>query len=290
MREAVQNCWDAKRRNVGSIRVEIGRRRARSAGTDRATRRRCSVDPPPGLPLADELSSRRWRSCTSPTSEPMGSGARRGPINQGAKRDFVDFVRNIGQPPDKDFGGGSFGYGKAAFYIASASTDDPHRHALPRCRRRLASDGSSAARSVTTSTMTGGRTPAGTGGGAWLTASLSLSPAKRPKRQRGRCRCPSGAAKPASARPIVIVAPDVAPDAEDGSDPTMAFIADTLAWNFWPRMIDTPGATKRTMNFRLVDDGVAVRIPNPRDAPTPARFCRSHGSAPRGARRRRAIS
>ena len=27
----------------------------------------------------------------------------------GGVRDFVDFVRNIGQPPDKDFGGGSFG-------------------------------------------------------------------------------------------------------------------------------------------------------------------------------------
>ena len=33
--------------------------------------------------------------------------------------DFVDFLRNIGQPPDKNHGGGTFGYGKAALYAVS---------------------------------------------------------------------------------------------------------------------------------------------------------------------------
>lgn len=33
--------------------------------------------------------------------------------------DFVDFLRNIGQPPDKSHGGGTFGYGKAALYAVS---------------------------------------------------------------------------------------------------------------------------------------------------------------------------
>ena len=72
----------------------------------------------------------------------------------GAKRDFVDFVRNIGQPPDKDFGGGSFGYGKAAFYIASAARtiliDTLCRDADGELERRFIG-----ARLVTTSTMSG---------------------------------------------------------------------------------------------------------------------------------------
>lgn len=36
-------------------------------------------------------------------------------------RDFVDFFRNVGTPPDTAQGGGTFGYGKAALYLASAA-------------------------------------------------------------------------------------------------------------------------------------------------------------------------
>ena len=36
-------------------------------------------------------------------------------------RDFVDFFRNVGTPPDKAQGGGTFGYGKAALYLASGA-------------------------------------------------------------------------------------------------------------------------------------------------------------------------
>ena len=34
----------------------------------------------------------------------------------------------------------------------------------------------------------------------------------------------------------------------DGTDATMQFIAEALAWNFWPRMIDTPGGARRSMD------------------------------------------
>lgn len=37
----------------------------------------------------------------------------------GAERNFVDFLRNIGQPPGRAHTGGTFGYGKAALYLAS---------------------------------------------------------------------------------------------------------------------------------------------------------------------------
>ena len=120
MREAIQNCWDATASdpNSGSASrsddgVLDGRR------TCRVIREEILVDPPPGLPLGAELGGPACRSCTSPTSERRASVARRGPTSPGLERDFVDFVRNIGQPPDKDLGGGSFGYGKAAFYLAS---------------------------------------------------------------------------------------------------------------------------------------------------------------------------
>src|SRR4051812_22506365 len=117
VREAVQNCWDAKRPDSPGIRVDIGR-----ATLDHEQlsllRHSVLVDPPPGLPLELEL---REGMQTMYFAD-FGTHGLAGPTRadrSGEPRDFVDFVRNIGQPPDKDFGGGSFGYGKAAFYIAS---------------------------------------------------------------------------------------------------------------------------------------------------------------------------
>jgi hypothetical protein len=48
-------------------------------------------------------------------------------------RKFVNFLRNVGMPPDKRFGGGTFGYGKAALYLASRiRTICVHTHCLSR--------------------------------------------------------------------------------------------------------------------------------------------------------------
>ena len=120
VREAVQNCWDA----VRDVRARHSRR-DRPTGARRGDGRAWSGSEAPRRPAARTCRSPRScapasRSCTSRTSAPAASGARPAPTSvAGRLRDFVDFVRNIGQPPDKDFGGGSFGYGKAAFYIAS---------------------------------------------------------------------------------------------------------------------------------------------------------------------------
>lgn len=47
----------------------------------------------------------------------------------------------------------------------------------------------------------------------------------------------------------------------------MPFLSQALIWNFWPRMIDTPGANRHTMRFRLMDDDRKVPIPDPRYHP-----------------------
>ncbi len=261
VREAVQNCWDAKRRNVGSIQVEIGRRRLDQRART-VLRDQMLGSPPLGLPLRESLES----EVEILYFADIGTDGLGGPTRAdqpGTKRDFVDFVRNIGQPPDKDFGGGSFGYGKAAFYIASAARtiliDTLCRDGNGELERRFIAcalgDNFDHHGRPHTGRHWWGRLVDGvpeplTGEDAEAAARTLSLPERRGEAGLGTT--------------IVIVAPNVAPDAEDGNDPTMAFIADTLVWNFWPRMIDTPGATKRTMNFRLVDDGVAVRIPNPR--------------------------
>ena len=41
------------------------------------------------------------------------------PTKPGERTDFVDFLLNVGQPPDRRLGGGTYGFGKTAYYLAS---------------------------------------------------------------------------------------------------------------------------------------------------------------------------
>ncbi|MCV7412708.1 hypothetical protein H7K44_24225 [Mycobacterium florentinum] len=261
IREAVQNCWDAKRPDSQGIRVEIGRS---TLDSEMVTRLRDNVlvDPPPGLALAKEL---RDGMCTLYVAD-FGTHGLAGPTRadrQGEPRDFVDFVRNIGQPPDKDFGGGSFGYGKAAFYIASTARtvviDSLCEVASGKFERRLLGCALGDTFDVNGVPYTGrhwwGRMVNGapepvTGDEADEIADLLGLPARAGADGRGTT--------------VLVVAPSVHIETDDGVDATMDFIAEAIAWNFWPRMIDTLGGARRTMEFVLRDNGKPIRIPNPR--------------------------
>ncbi|TCM39647.1 hypothetical protein [Kribbella sp. VKM Ac-2568] len=264
VREAVQNCWDAKRPDVGKIQVEIGRRILDDQRLA-AVRQEFLVDPPPGLPLAEQL---------TPGMEILyfadfGTDGLGGPTRAdrpGMKRDFVDFVRNIGQPPDKDLGGGSFGYGKAAFYIASRArtiiVDTLCINGDGQLERRLL------ACALGENFDEDGRPYTGrhwwgvieddvpeplTGNRANEVAELLGLPDRSDISELGTT--------------VVVVAPGVAPESDDEKDRTLEFIADAVIWNFWPRIISTSGGVARTMEFRLLENGRPVRLPDPRTHP-----------------------
>lgn len=220
------------------------------------------MDPPLGLALEEEL---REGMQTLYVAD-FGTYGLAGPTRAdrpGEPRDFVDFVRNIGQPPDKDFGGGSFGYGKAAFYIASAAKtviiDTLCEVASGQFERRLLGCALGETFDINGVPYTGrhwwGRMVDGTpepvtGNEAEGIAELLGLPRRRSADGTGTT--------------VLVVAPSVNIETDDGVDATMEFIADAIAWNFWPRMIDTPGGARRTMEFSLFDNGKTVRIPNPR--------------------------
>ena len=288
VREAIQNCWDAKRDD--SRRYS---RRGRTQVLDAEAVAACTA--------ARCLSTRRpdsrsrtssfpgSRSCTSPTSAPTVSAAQPAPTSSASIRDFVDFVRNIGQPPDKDLGGGSFGYGKAAFYIASrartilvdtlcrdhrGSARTPLHRLCPRRQLRagrpalygsplVGPDGRAAfpsLRRVTTRT-----TPRA----SRATATSRHGRARNDGRDRGpKPRAGVGRRRRRRGR----------------SDDTMTFIADALAWNFWPRMIDTPGGAQRTMRLSVTDQGRRVPCPESTNASPPAGLRRGDGPPSGGAR------
>ncbi|WP_155951770.1 hypothetical protein [Rhodococcus aetherivorans] len=264
VREAIQNCWDAKRPDSPGIRVTIGRSTLNRAGVS-FLRDHVLVDPPPGLGLRDEM---REGMHTLYFAD-FGTHGLAGPTRAdrpGEPRDFVDFVRNIGQPPDKDFGGGSFGYGKAAFYIASAARtvviDSLCRTEGGKLERRLLGCALGQTFDVDGVPFTGrhwwGRMENGvpepvTGSDAEEVAKTLGLPPRNGADDLGTT--------------VLIVAPAITIETGEGTDATMDFIAEAVTWNFWPRMIDTPGGAQRTMKFSISDNGKTVRIPNPRTHP-----------------------
>lgn len=266
VREAVQNCWDAKRGDTSRIEVEIGRRTFDSDELE-TLRSVVMVDPPPGIGLREELASPRgvWALYFADFGTDGLAGPTRADL-AGEPRDFIDFVRNVGQPPDKDFGGGSFGYGKAAFYLASRAQtvliDTLCRLEDGSLERRIIGSALGENFEADGRPYTGrhwwGRIVDGvpepiTGEDAdELASTLGLPPRVGPD---------------GLGTTVMVVAPSVEILEQDDTDATMEFIGEALAWNFWPRMIDTPGGVKQTMRFRLVDDGVAVRLPDPRTHP-----------------------
>ncbi len=264
VREAIQNSWDAKRNDVGGIQVEIGRC-VLDTQRIRVCREHILVDPPLGLGLGEAI----VEGMQTLYFADFGTHGLGGPTRAdraGEPRDFVDFVRNIGQPPDKDFAGGSFGYGKAAFYIASrahtivvdtlcASPDGGHERRLLGCAlgENFEVDGRPYTGRHWWGRIVDGTPEPLTGDDAAAVAEALGLPERTGPTRMGTT--------------VLVFAPELTPETADGSDCTMEFIADALAWNFWPRMIDTPGGVKRSMEFRLIDNGVRVRVPNPRTHP-----------------------
>lgn len=264
VREAVQNCWDAKRPDINKIRIEIGRRILEPAQI-RTLRERILVDPPPGLRLGTEL-AHGMQTLYIADFGTHGLGGPTRADGHGEPRDFVDFLRNIGQPPDKEFGGGSFGYGKAAFYIASRAqtiiVDTLCYTGRGGMERRLLACGLGDTFDVEGRPYTGrhwwGRMSEG------VPEPLLGEEAAQIAHELG---LPERGGSDSMGTTVVVVAPGVTVQSSDGTDATMDFIAEALAWNFWPRMIDTPGGTRRSMEFDVVDNGAPVRIPNPRHHP-----------------------
>ena len=263
VREAGQNCWDARVRDV--VDVEIGRLTLDRDLLDVYRTLLRSV--PPGLPLDQTLRMNASILYFADT----GTHGLRGPVRAdapGAQRDFIDLVLNVGQPPDKELGGGSFGYGKAAFYLASRARtvviDTLCETVGGRLERRLIACGLGGNYSDPTGRpFTGrhwwgqivdGRPEPITGDSAAAIAAAFGLPERTGTAGIGTT--------------VAVVAADI-PD-RDGAepvDPILRFLGEAVAWSFWPRMIDTPGGVRHTMRFRLVDDGRTVPVPDIRSHP-----------------------
>ncbi|MFE0040880.1 hypothetical protein [Streptomyces sp. NPDC059015] len=188
----------------------------------------------------------------------------------GGDRDFVSFIRNIGEPRDTKLGGGTYGFGKGIFYLLSRpGTVVVHT----RCRTP---DGGHETRLI----------------GCTLWRSYVATEPAGERRYTGRhwwgdvsgevVEPLVGAVADATAqrlglRPfgpdetgttIVVIDPNL-----DGLEAAAAadYLADTIAWHLWPKMISTDGR-RSAMRFGVVCDGVEHPVPDPRETRPLAMF------------------
>lgn len=121
VRETAQNSWDARRHGAT---VEFSMDLSRPDAAVRAAWRELV------LPGSERLSGVDLAAClesprtTFLTVSDRGTSGLGGPLRAdrvaAGPSDFVDFVRNVGEPRSKQLSGGTYGFGKGVLYTTSA--------------------------------------------------------------------------------------------------------------------------------------------------------------------------
>jgi hypothetical protein len=187
-------------------------------------------------------------------------GPTRADVAHGENHDFVSFVRNIGEPRDTELGGGTYGFGKGIFYLVSKAgavllytrcgTDDGLQTRLIGCALWKSYVGQEDAEEKRY-----------TGRHWWGDASsgivepLTGQAADQAARRLGLR--PFGADETGTT--VVIIDPML-----DEREPGEAaeYVADTIAWQLWPKMLVAEGG-QPSMRFSVRCDGREVVIPDP---------------------------
>ena len=200
----------------------------------------------------------------------------------GPERDFVSFVRNIGEPRDTALGGGTYGFGKGIFYLLSKSGT-----VLVHSRCRTAQGGHETRligctlwKSYVATESRGDRRY--TGRHWWgdnsgdVVEPLVGQEAEATARRLGLA--PFGPQETGTT--VVVIDPNL-----DELEPAAAadYLAETITWHLWPKMIST-GAEPPAMRFSVTCDGVRHPVPDPRETRPLNLFVAAHAamSSPEG--------
>lgn len=208
----------------------------------------------------------------------LGGPTRADRIPKGTSRmDFVNFLRNIGTPPDTEHGGGTYGFGKASFYAVSRCQtilvdtqviDEPHERRFIGCHvgaRFERSDGQGMMRQFTGRHWWGVldpdeqvADPALGDLAAKLAAGIGM-----PERTMN--------SQSSSGTSIMILDPDL-----HNEDLEVAGyrIVEALLWSYWPRMMrDAPREKK--FACRVMVNEKELDIPRPENFPPLDLFCKA---------------
>jgi hypothetical protein len=125
IREAAQNSWDARDPDTDKpLRFEIDLRALDDSRTEK-WRKVLSTGAPENdhLPLRAALESRLSVLFVSDRGTVgLGGPTRADAVRERERHDYVSFVLNVGEPRDVEHGGGTYGFGKAVFFLASSAS------------------------------------------------------------------------------------------------------------------------------------------------------------------------
>lgn len=123
VRESIQNSWDARVDDSISFHIDLSRLE------NRALKWRTLISPKDQVDEGRSLLSKLHSDSVMLTLSDRGTTGLGGPLRanepetEGVPSNFVQFLRNVGEPRDNEMGGGTYGFGKGIFYrISQAST------------------------------------------------------------------------------------------------------------------------------------------------------------------------
>lgn len=267
VREAVQNSWDAKLDAANEVRFQIDgyelNKDALQALADQVfASTPASVDLRSSL-LADTpfhvlaVSDFGTRGLSGPT---------RGDVvpQPGESTNFVDFMRYIGRPPNRAYAGGTYGFGKAAYYLASSlKTICVHT--------RFSIDGGIESRFMAAALgpqfETDGQTGRRFTGRHWwgrMAQDEVVDPVVGEQAdQLARLLGDIGRASDATGTTVYVLSPDF-----QGVSPqsVLSDMARVLMDYFWPKLVDGPAQTA-SMSFRVRWQGVDLPLAQAQSEP-----------------------
>lgn len=283
VREAVQNSWDARRGNgelvhfqVDGYTLDQARKQdilqevfAEEAHGIAVRKRLLSAEPLHMIALSD-----------------FGTLGLGGPTRsdvvpaQGEPTHFINLVRNLGQPTDRQFSGGTYGFGKAASYLASELSTialfSRHRDAGGVHSRFIAA-------ALGDDFETAGEQGRRFTGRHWWGRRSAGDPVVAPVDGDDASRLATLFGAPergpeATGTTVFVLAPIL-----EGLAPldAMERIASTLTYYFWPKLVDGPGGNA-SMSFCVRWNGDDIQLPTVQSDPNLGMFAAAFAATMRG--------
>jgi hypothetical protein len=266
VREAAQNSWDARRDDVTSVKFRIS---LRQLGTSSDAWRRHLL-PGPDSRAAVALDHNLHADTTILVISDRGTVGLGGPLRAShratgpEKPDFVQFLRNVGEPRDHDYGGGTYGFGKGIFFQLSAASmimvDTQTENGAADGRRLMGAALGQSWYDTDDRRFTGrhwwGEEVDG------IPDPLTGPAAARVSQELGLPGFGNG-----SGTNIVIVGAQLGSAWHDDTglprdrEKAAIFIASSMLWHLWPKM--TPDEDSQRMDFAVDVDGKNIEVPTP---------------------------
>ncbi len=283
VRETVQNSWDARVNDWGGVRFTMDAWTL-SREQEQVVRGVVFANVPDGLPLGRVLrdnklvndAGRQHRGLRLLAISDRGTVGLGGPTRAdevsepGESRNFVDFLRNVGLPPDQPMTGGSYGYGKAAAYIASrARTIIVHT--------RWESPAGPESRFIAAGLGATDMTLGLTGRHWWGRLNDRVAdPVVGPQADELAAAIGLPSFSPGDLGTTVCVVDPYLVD--EDLDETITFMNRAILWNCWPKMLPDPDG-RIPIRFSATSDGNPIPVPDPCEFPPLSGFVAAYKAA-----------